>query len=90
MNKTTCPARHLKALKAFMTDFPSCQVRDVKLAEDNHVPCYRPDDRRKCKRFYQLRTKKHDHLAVNWDELGNAFVLTKNGVRLNLIGGVEI
>lgn len=34
----------------------------------------------------ELRTKKNDHIAVSWDELGNAFVLTKSGTRKQLIG----
>lgn len=34
----------------------------------------------------ELRTKKNDHIAVSWDELGNAFVLTKVGTRKQLIG----
>jgi hypothetical protein len=34
----------------------------------------------------ELRTKKHNHLAVVYDELGNVFVLTNKGERLQLIG----
>jgi len=34
----------------------------------------------------ELRTKKNNHLAVKWDELGNAFVLTAKGTTLQLIG----
>lgn len=32
----------------------------------------------------ELRSKRHTHLAIKWDELGNAFVLTANGQRQNL------
>ena len=34
----------------------------------------------------ELRTKKNDYLALNWDELGNVLVLTAKGVVLQLIG----
>jgi len=34
----------------------------------------------------ELRTQKNDYIAVSWDELGNAFVLTKSGSRKQLIG----
>lgn len=34
----------------------------------------------------ELRTKKNNHLAVKWDELGNAFVLTIHGNTIQLIG----
>ena len=34
----------------------------------------------------ELRTKKNDYLAVNWDELGNVFVLTTAGERMQLLG----
>jgi hypothetical protein len=33
----------------------------------------------------EIRSKKHSHLAIKWDELGNAFVLTAKGQRLNLL-----
>lgn len=33
----------------------------------------------------ELRSKRHTHLAIKWDELGNAFVLTATGQRLNLM-----
>ena len=33
----------------------------------------------------EIRSAKHDHLAVIWDEPGNAFVLTRNGQRLQLL-----
>lgn len=32
----------------------------------------------------ELRSKRHSHLAIKWDDLGNAFVLTDAGLRLNL------
>ena len=32
----------------------------------------------------ELRTKKHTHRALIWDDLGNATVLTKRGYILNL------
>lgn len=47
------------------------QVRGVKLANEL--------------RATEIRSKKHDHLAIHWDELGNAFVLTARGQRLNLL-----
>lgn len=34
----------------------------------------------------ELRTKKNDYLALNWDELGNVLVLTAKGVVIQLIG----
>ena len=34
----------------------------------------------------ELRTKKNDYLAAVSDDLGNVFVLTANGYRLQLIG----
>ena len=34
----------------------------------------------------ELRTKKNDYLAEVWDDLGNVFVLTAEGRRLQLIG----
>ena len=47
-------------------------VRGRKLAEEYRVT--------------ELRTKKHDHQALFWDELGNAIVLTRKGQVLQLIG----
>lgn len=47
-------------------------VRGRKLAEEHRVR--------------ELRTKKHDHQALFWDELGNAIVLTRRGQVLQLIG----
>lgn len=47
-------------------------VRGRKLAEEHRVT--------------ELRTKKHDHQALFWDELGNAIVLTRKGQVLQLIG----
>jgi len=34
----------------------------------------------------ELRTKKHDHMAVAWDELGNATVLTLKWTVIQLVG----
>jgi len=65
-------ARQIAMIKDFVADVGSCQVRDAKLARELRRP--------------ELRTKKHNHLAVAWDELGNAFVLTAGGRRLQLIG----
>lgn len=59
-------------IKDFVADVGKCNVRDVKLAREL-----------KCN---ELRTAKHNYLAVSWDELGNAFVLTAGGRRLQLIG----
>jgi len=53
-------------------DLQFLQVRGVKLAESLQA--------------HQLRTKKNDHRAVAWDELGNATVLTKAGQVRQLIG----
>ena len=64
--------RQRRMIIDFVDDVGSCYVRDVKLA-----------DQLKCR---ELRTAKHRHLAVDWDELGNAFVLTAGGRRLQLIG----
>jgi hypothetical protein len=58
-------------IREFIADFGACQVRGVKLAEEL-----------KCS---QLRTKKHNHLAVKWDDLGNAFVLTVRGERKQML-----
>ena len=46
-------------------------------AKKQNVPLHDP-------RLRELRTKKHDHLALIWDDLGNATVLTKRGTVLNL------
>jgi len=58
-------------IRQFVADFGSCQVRGVRLARELRKP--------------ELRTKKHKHLAVKWDELGNAFVLTVTGQRKQLL-----
>ena len=84
-NKTTCPTAQLSNLLQFMRDFPYCQVRDQRISRDNPIPSRFED--RPCKEFAQLRTKKHDHLAVVEDELGNQFALTANGRRVQLIDG---
>lgn len=59
-------------IRDFVADVGGCNIRDVKLA--NELKCR------------ELRTAKHNYLAVSWDELGNAFVLTAGGRRLQLIG----
>lgn len=64
--------RQSSLIRQFVADVGSCSVRDVKLANELKCP--------------QLRTAKHNHLAVSWDELGNAYVLTVGGHRLQLIG----
>jgi len=75
---TKCPYSLKKVLIEFMQDFPTCQVRDIKLSQDNPIPnSY----------FKQLRSRKHTHLALQIDELGNSFVLTNKGQRMQLIGG---
>ena len=38
----------------------------------------------------ELRTSKHSHLAICWDELGNAFVLKGNGQRLQCLSQGEV
>ena len=63
-------------LADFIKDFPKCLVRNRRQAAKHS-----------CKR---LRSGKHDHLALMPDELGNVFVLTKQGQRLQLIGDKEI
>lgn len=84
-NKTTCPPSQKSNLIQFMQDFPTCQVRDQKIARNNPIPSRFED--RPCKEFSLLRTKKHNHLAVVTDELGNEFVLTVKGQRKQLING---
>jgi hypothetical protein len=59
-------------IKAFRADYPFAQVRGAKLA--------------RTLRARELRTKKNNHLAVTWDELGNAFVLRADGYRVQLCG----
>ena len=58
-------------IRNFVADFPNSAVRGRDLA--------------KALRCSEVRTKKHTHLAVCFDELGNAFVLTRKGLRLNLL-----
>ena len=82
MTKTTCPAKHKPALLSFMRDFPFCQVRDILFSQNNPIPALRFEG---CMQFPQLRSKKHDHLAMVTDELGNQFVLTAKGKRVQLI-----
>lgn len=65
-------ARQSAMIREFVADVGSCQVRTIELARELRKP--------------ELRTAKHNHLAVAWDELGNAFVLTAGGRRLQLIG----
>jgi hypothetical protein len=56
----------------FAADYPGpMQVRGKLLAREM--------------RQTELRTRKHDHLAVIWDDLGNAFVLTRTGMRQQLL-----
>jgi len=59
-------------IKAFHADYPDAMVRGAKLARSLGAR--------------ELRTKKNDHLAVVWDELGNAFALRVDGRRVQLIG----
>lgn len=58
-------------IRDFVSEFPKSAVRGRHLA--------------KALRCSEIRTKKHTHLAVCFDELGNAFVLTRKGLRLNLL-----
>jgi hypothetical protein len=58
-------------IRDFVSDFPRSAVRGRELA--------------KALKCSEIRTKKHDHLAVFFDELGNALVLTRKGLRLNLL-----
>lgn len=68
-----CPPNQKIALTSFIEDFKTqyIYVRDVCLAE--------------ALRLRQLRTKKNNHLACVWDELGNAFVLTAEGLRRQIL-----
>lgn len=66
-------SRHQNALiHSFVADYGTraMQVRSSHLAKSLCVS--------------ELRSKRHDHLAIQWDEIGNAFVLTAHGQRLNL------
>lgn len=66
-------SRHQDALiHSFVADYGTraMQVRSASLAKSLGVT--------------ELRSKRHDHLAIQWDDLGNAFVLTAHGQRLNL------
>ena len=65
--------RQAAAVREFLADFPGSAIRDIRMADRLRTP--------------QLRSKKHDHLAVAWDELGNAFVLTARLQRKQLIKG---
>lgn len=71
MNNTTT-TKKLSSLIAFIKDFSDCplQVRDVVQARKYRVT--------------ELRTKKNNHLAIAYDELGNAFVLCADGFRRQL------
>ncbi len=71
MNKTSCPIRRRPALRAFVKDFPASSVRDIQFANEH--------------RTHQLRTKRHNHLAVCYDELGNGLALCADGVRRQLL-----
>jgi hypothetical protein len=64
--------RQRSLIRDFVADVGGCNVRDPKLAREL-----------KCS---ELRTNKHSYLAVSWDELGNAFVMTQGGARKQLIG----
>ena len=57
-------------IKAFRADYPFAQVRGAKLSRTI--------------RAQELRTKKNNHLAAVWDELGNVFVLRADGYRVQL------
>ena len=58
-------------IRNFIADFPRSIVRGREIAKALKLP--------------EIRTKKHTHLAICFDELGNAFVLTRKGLRLNLL-----
>lgn len=65
----------IRRFVADMRDIAPCpyiQTRDVRTSNEL--------------RTAQLRSKKHSLLAICWDELGNAFVLTAQGQRKQLIG----
>lgn len=62
-----------KLIRAFVADYGVAYmyVRGVKLAREL--------------RCSEIRSRKHTHLAIVYDELGNGFVLTARGERLNLL-----
>lgn len=63
----TQTTKHIDKLNAFIKDFANYPmvVRDRVIAREQ--------------RIRQLRTKKNNHLAMAFDELGNAFVLCADG-----------
>ncbi len=65
--KTQINGKYLPLLRRFIKDFKSfpMQIRDQKIAKENRIDF--------------LRTKKSNHLAVAYDELGNAFCLCADG-----------
>ncbi len=71
--KTTCPQNQKANLLDFIETFKNqyVYIRDVRLADELRVR--------------QFRTKKNTHLAAVWDELGNVFILTAEGVRRQII-----
>ena len=69
---TRFTARQKQMVQDFMADYGPADVRDRKFADEQKP------------RLRQLRTKKNNHLAVIWDELGNAWTLKKNGQRVQL------
>ena len=59
-------------IKDFRADYPAAKVRGAKLSRTLEAR--------------ELRTNKNDFLAVVWDELGNALVLQRDGLRKQLLG----
>lgn len=59
-------------IKGFRADYPTAKVRGAKLSRTLGAR--------------ELRTNKNDFLAVVWDELGNALVLQRDGLRKQLLG----
>ena len=57
-------------IKEFLEDYPHSDVRGRKMA--------------KLFKRSEVRSKKHNMLAVRWDELGNCFCLCADGQRRQL------
>lgn len=64
--------KQLSALLSFMEDFPNAAIRGRIMARQH--------------KRTEIRSTKHNHMAIVWDELGNAFVLTSTCCRMQLIG----
>ena len=57
-------------IRSFIKDFKRAEVRGRSLAQELGVP--------------EIRSKKHNILAIKWDGLENAFCLCADGIRRQL------